>query len=355
MNVEHYVPLAPRCTLQVGGAARFFVRAQDEKTLVEALEWADRGGVPVRVLGGGSNVVIADEGIDGLVVRVGLRGRRLRDEGGTDVELTAAAGEPWDDLVEHAVGRGFAGLECLSGIPGFVGASPIQNVGAYGQEVAGTLARVRVYDRITRQTAILTPDDCGFAYRDSIFKSVSPDRYVILDVTFRLRRGGVPTVRYPELAARLAKDGVPEPTLVDVRRIVLSLRRAKSMVLDDSDPNRRSCGSFFLNPIVPTDDLPRIERRVGGSANDMPRFEAPGGNSKLSAAWLIERAGFTKGQRRGPVGLSSKHALAIVCHDGASASQVVAFAREIRDRVRDRFGVLLSAEPTLWGFRDAAL
>lgn len=354
MNVEHYVPLAPRCTLQVGGAARFFVRAQDEKTLVEALEWADRGGVPVRVLGGGSNVVIADEGIDGLVVRMGLRGRRLRDEGGPDVELTAAAGEPWDDLVEHAVGRGFAGLECLSGIPGLVGASPIQNVGAYGQDVAGTLARVRVYDRITRAVAVLGVEDCGFSYRDSAFKSVTPDRYVILDVTFRLRRGGPPTVRYPELAARLVKDGVSDPTLMDVRRAVLALRRGKSMVLDDSDPNRRSCGSFFLNPIVPSDDLPRIERRVG-TTSDMPRFEAPDGQSKLSAGWLIERAGFAKGQRRGPVGLSSKHALAIVCHDGASANQVLAFAREIRDRVRDRFGVLLSAEPTLWGFRDAAI
>jgi len=353
LNVEHYVPLASRCTLQVGGAARFFVRAQDEKTLVEALDWADRGGVPVRVLGGGSNVVIADEGIDGLVIRVGLRGRRLRDDGSPDVELTAAAGEPWDDLVEHAVGRGFAGLECLSGIPGLVGAAPIQNVGAYGQDVAGALSKVRVYDRISRAVATLTPEDCGFSYRDSVFKSVTPDRYVILDVTFRLRRGGPPTVRYPELAARLVKDGVAEPTLVDVRRTVLALRRTKSMVLDDEDPNRRSCGSFFLNPIVPTDDLPKIERRVGTS--DMPRFEAPGDQSKLSAAWLIERAGFTKGQRRGPVGLSTKHALAIVCHDGASAAQVLAFAREVRDRVRDRFGVLLSAEPTLWGFRDAAI
>jgi UDP-N-acetylmuramate dehydrogenase len=226
-------------------------------------------------------------------------------------------------------------------------------VGAYGQDVAGALSKVRVYDRISRAVATLTPEDCGFSYRDSVFKSVTPDRYVILDVSFRLRRGGLPAVRYPELAARLVKEGVSEPTLVDVRRTVLALRRAKSMVLDDADPNRRSCGSFFLNPIVSAGDLPKIERRVGTS--DMPRFEAAGEQSKLSAAWLIERAGFSKGQRRGPVGLSSKHALAIVCHDGASAVQVLAFAREIRDRVRDRFGVLLSAEPTLWGFRDAAI
>jgi UDP-N-acetylmuramate dehydrogenase len=354
LNVEHYVPLASRCTLRVGGAARFFVRAQDEKTLVEALEWADRGGVPVRILGGGSNVVIADEGLDALVIRMSLRGRRLRDEGGTDVELTAMAGEPWDDLVEHAVGRNFAGLECLSGIPGLAGAAPIQNVGAYGQDVSETLAKVRVYDRISRSIAILTPEDCGFSYRDSVFKSVTPDRYVVLDVTMRLKRGGAPSIRYPELAKRLESDRVAAPTLMDVRRTVLALRRSKSMVYDDADPNHRSCGSFFLNPLVHTDDLPKIERRVG-PGSDMPRFPAPDGQSKLSAAWLIERAGFAKGQRRGPVGLSTRHALAIVCHDGAKASDVFAFAREIRDRVRDRFGVLLSAEPNLWGFRDSAI
>jgi UDP-N-acetylmuramate dehydrogenase len=353
LNVEHYVPLAPRCTMRVGGAARFFVRAQDEKTLTEALEWADRGGVPVRILGGGSNIVVADEGIDGLVIRLGLRGRRMRDEGGADIELTAAAGEPWDDLVEHAVGRGFAGLECLSGIPGLVGASPIQNVGAYGQDVAAVLGKLRVYDRISRSIATLTPEDCGFSYRDSVFKSVSPDRYVVLDVTFRLRRGGAPAVRYPELSSRLTQSGLHEPTLMDVRRAVLELRRSKSMLLDDADPNRRSCGSFFLNPIVSTDDLPKIERRVG--AGDMPRFAADEGRSKLSAAWLIERAGFAKGLRRGPVGLSTRHALAIVSQEGATAAHVVAFAREIRDRVRDRFGVTLSAEPSLWGFRDTAL
>jgi UDP-N-acetylmuramate dehydrogenase len=353
VNVEHYVPLAPRCTLGVGGAARFFVRAQDERSLVEALEWADRGGVFVRVLGSGSNIVIADEGLDGLVIRIGLRGRKTREESDTDVELTAAAGEPWDDLVAYAVGRGFAGLECLSGIPGLVGAAPIQNVGAYGQDVSETVSRVRVYDRISRDITTLSPDDCGFAYRDSIFKSVAPDRYVVLDVTFRLKRGGAPAVRYPELAKRLESDGLSAPTLDDVRRTVMALRAAKSMVLEASDENRRSCGSFFLNPIVVADEIPRIERRVGVQAQ-MPRFEQPDGQVKLSAAWLIERAGFAKGQRRGAVGLSTRHALAVVCHDNAKSHAVISFAREIRDRVRDRFGVTLSPEPVLWGFRDNA-
>lgn len=352
MNVEHYVPLAPRCTLGVGGAARFFVRAQDEKTLLEALEWADRGGIAVRVLGGGSNVLIADEGIDALVIRIGLRGRKVREESDSSVEITALAGEPWDDVVAYACGRGWAGLECLSGIPGLVGAAPIQNVGAYGQEVAETIIRVRVYDRISRSITTLLPDDCGFSYRDSTFKSVAPDRYVILDVTFRLQKGGAPALRYPELLERLKADRIDSATLDDVRRTVLALRAKKSMLLDPVDPNRRSCGSFFLNPIVADAELPRIERRVGGT-HSMPRFPATEGHVKLSAAWLIERAGFSKGQRRGPVGLSTHHALALVCHDAARAAEVLAFAREIRDRVRDRFGVVLTPEPTLWGFREA--
>jgi UDP-N-acetylmuramate dehydrogenase len=351
VNVEHHVPLATRCTLGVGGSARFFVRAQDERTLVQALEWADQGGITVRVLGGGSNVVIADEGLDALVIRVGLRGRRVRDEQEGEVELTAAAGEPWDDVVAYAVGRGFAGLECLSGIPGLVGAAPIQNIGAYGQEVSETIVRLRAYDRISRDIVVLTAEECSFSYRDSTFKSVSPDRYVVLDVTFRLTKGGPKPIRYPELAKRLADTATNEPSLDDVRRTVLSIRRAKSMVFDHDDVNRRSCGSFFVNPIVPAEELARIERRVGAT-DAMPRYPQSDGQVKLSAAWLIERAGFSKGQRRGAVGLSSQHSLALVCHDGARASAVIAFASEIRDRVRDRFGVILVPEPVMWGFRE---
>lgn len=349
--MEHYVPLAPRSTLGVGGPARFFVRAQDEKSLIQALEWADQGGISVRILGGGSNVLIADEGLDALVVRMGLRGRKVQDENDDTVDLTAAAGEPWDDVVEYACGRSWAGLECLSGIPGLVGAAPIQNVGAYGQEVAETIVRLRAYDRISRSVTTLDPGDCGFAYRDSTFKSVTPDRYVILDVTFRLRKGGAPALLYPELDERLRTDGNPRPTLDEVRRTVIALRRTKSMVLDPADPNRRSCGSFFLNPIVSVEELSHIEKRIG-NPGELPRFPGPGGHTKLSAAWLIERAGFAKGQRRGSVGISTRHALALVCYDGARASDVYAFAREIEGRVRDRFGVTLSPEPTFWGFRE---
>jgi len=204
---------------------------------------------------------------------------------------------------------------------------------------------------MSRAITTLSPDDCGFAYRDSVFKSVAPDRYVILDVTFRLKKGVAPTVRYPELAARLETAGKATPTLDDVRHTVMALRASKSMLLDASDENRRSCGSFFLNPILAADEIPRIERRLGSQA-EMPRFAQPDGQVKLSAAWLIERAGYAKGQRRGAVGLSTRHALAVVCHNGAKSLDVVTFANEIRDRVRDRFGVTLSPEPTLWGFRD---
>jgi UDP-N-acetylmuramate dehydrogenase len=235
-----------------------------------------------------------------------------------------------------------------------VGAAPIQNIGAYGQELAQTITRLRAYDRLSRSVCTLTAKECAFAYRDSTFRSRSPDRYVVLDVTFQLRKGDPDEVTYPELAARLGSTGMTRPTLDDIRRSVLALRREKAMVLDATDPNRRSCGSFFVNPIVPADDLPRVERRAA-SVTTMPRYPLLDGRTKLSAAWLIERAGFTRGLRRGAVGLSTRHALAVVCHEGARSADVIAFARDIRDRVRERFGVVLAPEPVLWGFPEATL
>jgi UDP-N-acetylmuramate dehydrogenase len=345
--------LSAHTTLRLGGPARAWVRATTEAELVEALSSVER---PVLVLGGGSNVVVADAGFDGTVVEVATSGVAA-DVEGTDPTcggalVTVAAGESWDDFVAHAVEREWVGVEALAGIPGRVGASPIQNIGAYGQEVSETIARVRAYDRISRTVTTLGPEDCAFSYRDSLFKSTAPDRYVILDVTFRLRKGAKPVVRYAEIAERLSQAKLTAPSLDDVRRTVLEVRRAKSMVFDHDDPNRRSCGSFFVNPIVSVDELPRIERRVGATSA-IPQYPQPDGNVKLSAAWLIERAGFAKGQRRGAVGLSTRHALALVCHENARAVQLVAFAREIRDRVRDRFGVVLVPEPIMWGFRDS--
>jgi UDP-N-acetylmuramate dehydrogenase len=340
------VPLASRCTMGVGGSARFFIEASDEARVAAAVRWAESRGVPIRILGGGSNVVVADDGLDGLVVKIGLRGVSSR-EVGDSVEVSAAAGEPWDPFVERAVAHGWAGLECLSGIPGLVGATPIQNVGAYGREVSQTVTAVRVLDRRSGEIVMLAAGDCRFGYRTSRFKSGEPDRFVVLAVTYRLSRDGVPTVRYADLERDLEARGITRPSLTEVRKSVLTIRRSKSMVLDPDDPNRRSCGSFFLNPIVDAATLARVERAVGDAA--MPRWPEAGGQVKLSAAWLIERAGFRRGDGPGPVTLSTRHSLAIVCREGARAADVAAFARGIRARVEARFGVRLELEPVLWG------
>jgi len=343
--VREGVALAPYTTMAVGGPARWFVEATDEATLQQAVAWARDRGVALRILGGGSNVVVADGGIDALVVHIGLRGVTTRGQRDA-VEVTAAAGEPWDDLVARTVAHGWAGLECLSGIPGLVGATPLQNVGAYGQEVSDTVAAVRALDTQSGDTVTLSPEQCGFAYRDSAFKSREPGRYVVVAVTYRLRAGGAPTLGYADVARDLTARGVTAPTLSDVRTSVIAIRRTKSMVLDARDPNRRSCGSFFTNPIVSPAVADEVVRRASDGA--VPRWPQADGRVKLSAAWLIERAGFRRGQRDGVVGLSTAHALAVVAHDGARAADVLAFARRLQAAVAERFGVSLALEPAVW-------
>ena len=343
--VRESVALAPYTTLGVGGPAQWFVEATDESTLHQAVAWARDRGVALRVLGGGSNVVVADGGVDALVVHLGLRGITSRETRGA-VDVTAAAGEPWDDFVAYAVAHDWAGLECLSGIPGLVGATPLQNVGAYGQEVSDTVVAVRALDTRSGDTVTLSPEQCGFAYRDSAFKSREPGRYVVLAVTYRLRPGGAPTLGYADVTRDLSARGLATPTLSDVRTSVLAIRRTKSMVLVPGDPNRRSCGSFFTNPIVPADVAADVVRRAGDTA--VPRWSQPDGTVKLSAAWLIERAGFRRGERAGAVGLSTAHALAIVAHDGARAADVLAFARRLQASIAERFGVSLALEPAVW-------
>jgi len=344
------VPLAAYTTLGVGGPARWFTEAADEAALQAALRWARARSVPLRVLGGGSNLVVADHGVEALVVRMALRGVESREVDGA-MQVTAAAGEPWDDFVRLTVERGWAGLECLSGIPGLVGATPMQNVGAYGQEVSDTITRVRALDTRSGDIADVPAAECGFAYRDSAFKRREPGRFVVIAVTYRLRPGGAPALRYADVERHLAARGIRAPTLADVRESVLAIRRAKSMVIDPADPNRRSCGSFFTNPIIARDALAAVERRVADAT--MPRWPQPDGRIKLSAAWLIERAGFRRGQQDGAVGLSTRHALAIVAHDGARAADVVAFARRVQTTVADRFGVRLTPEPVYWGVDGA--
>ncbi len=348
LRVQHDVPLAGRTTLELGGPARELVRVGDEDELRRALEYARANQRRVVVLGGGSNVVVADEGVDALVIELALRGVNVA-EGDGRVSMRVAASEPWDPLVASTIDRGWAGLECLSGIPGSVGATPIQNVGAYGQEVAETIASVRVLDRRTDEVHVLAPDACEFAYRDSAFKR-EPDRWIVLEVELALRPGGAPTLRYPELQRAIGSS----PSLADVRETVLALRRAKSMVPSADDENRRSVGSFFTNPIVAREHADRVIAQavaagLAASAADVPCFPAAHGAAKLAAAWLIERAGFAKGERRGAVGISSRHALALVHHGGGTTRELLAFAHEIADRVQERFGVALRPEPTLLG------
>jgi UDP-N-acetylmuramate dehydrogenase len=340
------VQLAPLTTFELGGPARHLTEATDDAAIAEALRWASARGLPVAILGGGSNLVVADAGFDGLVIRIATRGRRFEPLDDGTVALTAAAGEPWDDLVAETITRGLAGFECLSGIPGLVGATPIQNVGAYGQEVAQTIRSVRVLDRDTSNETELDAAHCGFGYRDSRFKR-EPQRFVVLAVTFALRPGGAPALRYPELAAALAAK--PNPTLADVRATVLALRAKKSMVISPDDPNRRSAGSFFMNPIIPAAEADAVALRAGVEPSAMPRFPAGEGRVKLSAGWLIERAGFPRGTRRGPVGISTAHALALVNLGGARTEQLLEFAAEIRRTVRERLGVDLVREPVLLG------
>lgn len=354
LELLHDVPLAPRTTLGLGGAARSLVEARDEGTLVEALAWAEDAGLPVLVLGGGSNVVVADGGFDGLVIQVALRGV-TPTVGAGGVALRVAAGEPWDALVAQAVDEGWAGLECLSGIPGLAGATPIQNVGAYGQEVAEVITAVHVWDRRAGARRVLSPAECRFGYRDSALKR-DPDGAVVLALDLALRPGGAPTLRYAELAQ--AFEGAATPSLRQVRDRVLSLRRSKSMVVDPADPDSRSAGSFFTNPVVEAavaDAVVEQALREGlvARAAAVPRYPADGGRVKLAAAWLIEAAGFRKGQRRGAVGISSRHALALVHHGGGRTQELLGLAEEIRAGVRARFGVELRLEPVVVGHDHA--
>lgn len=346
MKLQEHVALGPLTTLGVGGAARYFVRAESEDEVVQALRWAERRGVAARVLGGGSNLVVADAGFEGLVLAVALRGVELSSPRG-DAVLAVAAGEPWDAVVARAVDRGLAGLEGLSGIPGNAGATPIQNVGAYGQEVAETITSVRAVDRETLQAVELDAAACRFAYRDSFFKSEAPERYVVTRVRFALSERAPAPARYPDLKRELEKRELDAPTLSELRDCVLAVRGEKSMLLDARDPNGRSCGSFFLNPIVTAEQAERVRRAAGIAA--VPAYPQPDGRVKLAAGWLIEQSGFHKGLRDGNVGISSKHALAIVAHPGAAAADVARLAERIRSGVKTRFGVDLTPEPSFWG------
>ena len=343
--VQPGVALAPRTSLRVGGPAQWFMHALSVDDVAAAHAWAASEAVPLVVLGGGTNLVIADAGVAGLVVAVAPRGLAVTEDADA-VTVTAAAGEPWDAVVAAAVARGGAGVECLSGIPGLAGGTPIQNVGAYGQEVASVIEHVTVFDRDRGSVQRLPAAACGFAYRASRFKGPDAGRFVVCEVVFRLGKGP-PTTSYADVAAALKRAGAAQPTVGDVRAAVLDIRRRKGMVIDGADPDTRSAGSFFTNPIVSAAAAEQIASRAGVAP---PSFAQPDGTVKLPAAWLIERAGFARGQSDGTVGLSTKHTLAIVTRDGARAADVVRLASRVARRVEDTFGVRLRPEPVLLGF-----
>jgi UDP-N-acetylmuramate dehydrogenase len=333
------VALAPLTTLKLGGPAARLVEARTEAEVAEAVRSAYE---PLLVLAGGSNVVIADEGFPGTVVHVLTRG--VERDG---ARLTVQAGEPWDDLVADCVERGLQGFECLSGIPGSVGATPIQNVGAYGQEVAETVESVRVLDRASGRIEDMPAADCGFRYRSSVFKY--RERRVVLSVTFRLRdQPESGPMRYAELARKLAVPVGASAPLAEVREAVLELRRGKGMVIDPDDPDSVSAGSFFTNPILVPDAFAALESRTGPDLRP-PAFPEPDGRVKTSAAWLIERAGFSRGYGHGRVGISTKHTLALVNRGGGTTSELMALARDIADGVQAAFGIALHPEPVLVG------
>jgi len=342
------VPLAPLCTLGVGGPARWFVHAASAQAVEAAHAWASDRETSIFVLGGGSNLVVADAGVDALVVHIGLTGVDVGSDGG-DVLVRAAAGESWDALVADIVGRGLAGVECLSGIPGSVGGTPIQNVGAYGQEVGHVIDSVSVFDRQAGRMVRLGNQECGFAYRQSRFKRADAGRFVVCAVTLRLRPGP-PTLTYPDIASAFAASGVGVPDLDRARHAVLAVRRRKGMVSDAGDIDTRSVGSFFVNPVVEHSTYDRVVALVPGRR--VPGFVMQNGDVKIPAAWLIETAGFAKGHGDGPVGVSSKHSLALVNRGGATARDVVAMAARIKRAVIDRFGIALRPEPVFVGFTD---
>jgi UDP-N-acetylmuramate dehydrogenase len=345
-RVQSDIPLAPLTTIGVGGSARWFVRAASAEDVSFAHAWSRDRNVAFTVMGGGSNVIISDSGIDGLVVQIAIAGIQFTARGATTV-VRAGAGEVWDTVVAQSTERGAQGLECLSGIPGTVGGTPVQNVGAYGQEVADTLSEVTVFDRKSGEIGSLRRAECGFGYRTSRFKSSDGGRYVICDVTYELS-DRLPVATYPDLIRLLEQQGVRSPTVADMRAAVLSIRRSKGMVVDATDPDTRSVGSFFMNPIVDAAHHARMTSADGAA----PGFAMPDGRVKVPAAWLIERSGFSRGYGAGVVGLSSKHPLAIVNRGGATARDVVALARRIQQQVADRFEVWLGPEPTFIGFGD---
>jgi UDP-N-acetylmuramate dehydrogenase len=351
LSTQENIPLAPLTTFKVGGPARYFVDAHSEHEVSEAVAFALARKLPLFVLGGGSNLLVSDSGWPGLVLKISQAG--VEFEGDLQKMLFhAGAGENWDSLVALAVSKNCGGIECLSGIPGTVGGTPVQNVGAYGQEVSETITHVRALEIATGAVLDLSNNDCGFSYRSSIFNSTRRREFIVLEVSYRLYRNGGPRIEYADVKNFFAATNIAKPTLQQVRDAVRSIRQSKAMLLVEGDEDCRSAGSFFKNPIVSAAEAMRIEAvaQKFAPAALLPRYPSADGKVKIAAAWLVEQAGFRKGYTLGPVGISRKHSLAIVNRGGATAKDILALKDEIEKKVFDIWGVLLQPEPVFVGF-----
>jgi UDP-N-acetylmuramate dehydrogenase len=345
--LEENKPLAPFTTLGVGGPARWFCQAKTEEDIAGAALWARDRGVELFVLGGGSNLVVSDAGFDGLVLHVALQGIAVEDPGDDSGQrrFRAGAGEDWDSFVVRTIEEDCAGLECLAGIPGTVGGTPVQNVGAYGQEVSSTIERVRAFDLREMQWVEFTAVECEFAYRRSRFNTIDRGRFVVTRVDYRLMQGGAATLSYADVRRAFAADA--KPSLANVAAEVRRIRQSKGMLLVEGDPDCRSAGSFFKNPVVTNELADRIALTSG---KEPPRFAtADAGKVKIPAAWLIEQAGYVKGYAMGRAGISSRHTLALINRGDATAREILALEREIRSAVQSRFDISLEIEPVLVG------
>lgn len=345
--LEENKALAPLTTLGIGGPARWFLEATTEDQVAGAAAWARERCVRLFVLGGGSNLVVSDEGFDGLVLHVALRGIGAEDAGDGPGQriFRVAAGEDWDQFVQRAIEENCAGLECLAGIPGTAGGTPVQNVGAYGQEVASTIERVRAFDLRGQRWEEFTAAECRFSYRKSRFNGVDRGRFVVTRIDYRLTSGGAPTLSYADVQREFSRDA--RPSLAEVAAAVRRIRQRKGMLLVEGDPDCRSAGSFFKNPVVSEAHAARIAKT---SAKEPPRYPADTGRVKIPAAWLMEQAGFAKGYALGHAGISSRHTLALINRSGATAREVLALAERIKSAVQARFAILLEMEPVLVGF-----
>ena len=348
MTIQEYIPLAPLTTLQVGGAARYFAAPVNEAEVREATQFAKSKQLPLFILGGGSNLVVADSGWPGLVLRIAIGGITSQGTSGTAI-FSAGAGGDWDDFVAHAVASNYAGVECLSGIPGSVGGTPVQNVGAYGQEVSETIESVQALDLKTDRIVTLANKDCGFAYRRSIFNTIERGRYIILRVSYRLKQDGAPSLTYADLQKHFSTWTTP-PALSDVREAVRHIRRSKGMLIVAGDDDCRSAGSFFKNPVLSEPQSQDLHRRAEAQGLKIPSYPALAAQRKVSAAWLVEHSGFSKGYTLGPVRISQKHALALVNSGHASAADIVRLKERIQNKVQESWGIMLDPEPVFVGF-----